>query len=58
MAEYRAQLDAVREEALAKGRNRPKRKVGLNCFSFGGGRGETRLGGGEWAGYQRKSERI
>lgn len=29
MAEYRAQLDAEREEALAKGRNRPKRKVGI-----------------------------
>lgn len=27
MVEYRAQLDAEREAALAKGRNRPKRKV-------------------------------
>lgn len=28
MVEYRAQLDKERESALAKGRNRPKRKVG------------------------------
>ncbi|CAN0486099.1 unnamed protein product, partial [Hapterophycus canaliculatus] len=27
MVEYRAQLDKERESALAKGRNRPKRKV-------------------------------
>lgn len=27
MVEYRAQLDAERDAALAKGRNRPKRKV-------------------------------
>lgn len=27
MVEYRAQLDKEREAALAKGRNRPKRKV-------------------------------
>lgn len=29
MVEYRAQLDKERESALAKGRNRPKRKVRL-----------------------------
>lgn len=32
MVEYRAQLDKERDEALAKGRNRPKRKVGVGAL--------------------------
>ncbi|CAM9393522.1 unnamed protein product [Ectocarpus fasciculatus] len=45
MVEYRAQLDKERESALAKGRNRPKRKLGVSS-SESEGEGDDRNGGG------------